>query len=247
MDTLYTSVLFWILAVLGVLLTGISKSGFAGGAGVVAVPILALVMPVPQAAALMLPLLIVMDIKAIQLYRQHINVSVLMSIVPAALLGIFIGSLLLAYTSGTFLQITLGVISILFASWQSLTPFFGRMRGAGVLWGTISGITSTLIHAGGPPINIYLIAKALPKLTWLATSAIFFGTMNAVKVIPYSLTGQWSLEILWLSLILIPAAYLGIWLGHKIQHRFNEQHFMNICRALLFISGVLLLAKSALQ
>ena len=246
METLYTSVLFWLLAILGILLTGISKSGFAGGAGVVAVPVLALVMPIPQAAALMLPLLIVMDIKAIQLYRHHINMGVLISIVPAALLGILIGSLLLAYTTGSFLQITLGVISILFASWQSLTPLFGRMRGAGVLWGTISGITSTLIHAGGPPINIYLIAKALPKLTWLATSAIFFGVMNMVKVIPYSLTGQWSIEILWLSLILIPAAYLGIWLGHKIQHRFNEQHFMNICRILLFISGVLLLAKSIL-
>lgn len=85
MESFYSSFLFWLLAIVGVLLTGISKSGFAGGAGVVAVPILALVMPVPQAAALMLPLLIVMDIKAIQLYRQHINKRVLFSIIPAAL------------------------------------------------------------------------------------------------------------------------------------------------------------------
>lgn len=244
MESFYSSFLFWLLAIVGVLLTGISKSGFAGGAGVVAVPILALVMPVPQAAALMLPLLIVMDIKAIQLYRQHINKRVLFSIIPAALAGIIIGSLLLTYTPGSVLEVTLGVISILFACWQSLTPFFGKMRGAGILWGMISGITSTLIHAGGPPINIYLIAKALPKLTWLATSAIFFGVMNIIKVIPYSLTGQWQTEILWLSLILAPVAYLGIWLGHAIQHRFSEQHFMAICRVLLFVSGLLLLTKA---
>lgn len=247
MEPIYTSVLFWLLATLGVILTGISKSGFAGGAGVVAVPILALVMPVPQAAALMLPLLIVMDIKAIHLYRKHIDKAVLLSIVPAALIGIAIGSLLLTYTPGHVLQITLGVISIMFACWQSLTPLFGKMRGAGIFWGAISGITSTLIHAGGPPINIYLIAKALPKLTWLATSAIFFGVMNVVKVIPYSLTGQWNAEILWLSLILVPVAYLGIWLGHKVQHRFSEQHFMQICRVLLFVSGVLLLTKAFLD
>ncbi|MGK0444972.1 MAG: putative membrane protein YfcA [Bermanella sp.] len=247
MEPIYTSLLFWLLATLGVILTGISKSGFAGGAGVVAVPILALVMPVPQAAALMLPLLIVMDIKAIHLYRKHIDKTVLLSIVPAALIGIAIGSLLLTYTPGHVLQITLGVISIMFACWQSLTPLFGKMRGAGIFWGGISGITSTLIHAGGPPINIYLIAKALPKLTWLATSAIFFGVMNIVKVIPYSLTGQWNAEILWLSLILVPVAYLGIWLGHKVQHRFSEQHFMKICRVLLFVSGVLLLTKAFLE
>lgn len=244
MEPAYTSILFWILAIVGVLLTGISKSGFAGGAGVVAVPILALVMPVPQAAALMLPLLLVMDVKAIHLYRHHIDKGVLLSIIPAALFGIVIGSLLLTYTPGNVLQITLGLISIIFACWQSLTPIFGRMKGAGILWGSISGVTSTLIHAGGPPINIYLIAKGLPKLTWLATSAIFFGVMNLVKVVPYSLTGQWSADILWLSLILVPMAYLGVWLGHKVQHHFSEQHFMKICRALLFVSGVLLLAKA---
>jgi len=247
MDPIFGSIVFWILAFIGVILTGISKSGFAGGAGVVAVPILALIMPIPQAAALMLPLLILMDIKAIHIYRKHINLEVLKAIIPAALIGIVIGSLLLTYTPGHILQLTLGIISILFASWQSLTPIFGRMKGAGVLWGFTSGVTSTLIHAGGPPINIYLISKGLPKLTWLATSAIFFGVMNIIKVLPYSLTGQWSLKLLWLSLILMPVAYLGIWLGHKIQHKFSEQHFMKICRVLLFISGVILLAKALYQ
>lgn len=244
MESLYTSVIFWILAITGIIITGISKSGFAGGAGVVAVPILALVMPVPQAAALILPLLIVMDIKAVHLYWRHLNVKVLMDIIPAALFGILIGSLLLTNSSGLILQITLGVISILFACWQSLTPYFGRMRGAGIFWGSISGITSTLIHAGGPPINIYLISKGLPKLTWLATSAIFFGVMNIVKVIPYSFTGQWSIDLLWLSLILVPIAYFGIWLGHLIQHHVSEAYFMKICRGLLFISGTILLGKT---
>lgn len=247
MDTYYTSVVFWILAFVGVILTGISKSGFAGGAGVVAVPILALIMPVPQAAALMLPLLIIMDIKAIHLYHKHIDRTVLMAIIPAALAGIAIGSVLLTYTPGNLLQLALGIISIVFALWQSLAPFFGRLPGAGLLWGCISGVTSTLIHAGGPPINIYLISRQIPKLTWLATSAIFFGVMNVIKVVPYSLTGQWHLELFWLSLLLIPAAYFGIWLGHRIQHKFSEQHFMQICRALLLISGVLLLGKGLFE
>lgn len=244
MDPLFSSIIFWVLATIGVILTGISKSGFAGGAGVVAVPILALIMPIPQAAALMLPLLILMDIKAIHIYRKHMDIAALKAIIPAALIGILLGSLLLTYTPGYILQLTLGVISIVFASWQSLTPIFGRMKGAGILWGMVSGVTSTLIHAGGPPINIYLISKGLPKLTWLATSAIFFGVMNLIKVVPYTLTGQWHLELFWLALILMPVAYLGIWLGHKIQHTFSEAHFMKICRILLFVSGIILLAKA---
>ena len=70
---LSTDPIFWLLAIIGVIFTGISKSGLAGGAGVVAVPLLALVISVPEAAALMLPLLLIMDVRTISMYRQAIK------------------------------------------------------------------------------------------------------------------------------------------------------------------------------
>ena len=52
---------FYAVAVPAVLLTGLAKSGFASGFGSLATPLIALAVPVPQAAAIMLPLLVVMD------------------------------------------------------------------------------------------------------------------------------------------------------------------------------------------
>lgn len=242
--TYLTSPLFWLLAGIGVVLTGISKSGFAGGAGVVAVPLLALVMPIPIAVLVMLPVLLVMDARTVLYYRQHAHWHELKYILPAALIGIAIGGLLLGQLSDFLLQITLGILSILFAAWHKLTPMLGRIPGAAWLWGSLSGLTSTLIHAGGPPINIYLIAKQLPKSIWLATAGIFFAVMNLSKIIPYSLLGEWQLDLLWLSLALIPMAWVGVWLGHHIQQKFSEQHFMLACRGLLLASGLLLLVKA---
>ena len=236
--------LFWLLAIVGVVLTGISKSGFAGGAGVVAVPMLALVISVPQATALMLPLLLVMDVRTIQYYRQHMSRSELKAIIPGAIVGITAGGLLMGSIADAVLQAVLGVVSMVFASWQSITPYFNRMRGAGLLWSSISGLTSTLIHAGGPPINIYLVGRQLPKLTWLATAGVFFGVMNVIKIIPYAWLGQWHRELLLVSLALVPAAWLGIKLGHLIQHRISEASFSRICRVLLLLSGLMLLAKA---
>lgn len=243
METLLSNPLFWILAVSGVVLTGISKSGFAGGAGVVAVPLLALVMPVPLAVFLMLPLLLAMDVKTIQYYYHHASRADLRRVIPAAIAGIVVGGLLLGRLPDDMLKLMLGLISIVFALWQQLAPVLGRMRGAGWLWGGLSGLTSTLIHAGGPPINIYLIARQLPKLTWLATAGIFFGIMNAIKVVPYLMTGQWTIKTFVTSLLLLPVALFGTWLGRHIQGRIPDRQFMLCCRALLLASGLLLMAQ----
>jgi len=240
---LLTQPLFWLLAIIGIVLTGISKSGLAGGAGVVAVPLLALIMPVQNAVILMLPVLLVMDAKTIHHYRHYLDLTILKRIIPAAIVGIILGGLSLNYINNATLEILLGVISIVFALWQALTPYFAKIKNAGFFWGTLSGFTSTLIHAGGLPINIYLISQAMPKLNWLATTAVFFGFMNLTKVIPYTLAGLWQAELFWLSLLCAPLALIGVKLGYVLQSKINQAQFMLIARALLFVSGVLLVLK----
>ncbi|WP_226702965.1 sulfite exporter TauE/SafE family protein [Microbulbifer elongatus] len=241
--------LFWPLAITGILLTGISKSGFAGGAGVLAVPLLALVMPVPQAAALTLPLLIVMDAKAVWLYRRHIQFSNLKDILPAALVGITLGGFALAWIPGQVLQLALGCFAILFAVWGRLVSLFRKIHSRWMAWGWagLSGFSSTLLHAGGPPINIYFISRDYPKLEWLGTASVFFAVMNLIKLIPYSLNQQWQEEFVGIWLWLIPVALAGIWLGHWLQNRISDMQFMFFCRLLLFVSGAVLIFKPFIQ
>lgn len=239
----FDSPLFWLLAITGVLLTGISKSGFAGGAGVVAVPLLSLVMPVQHAAAIMLPLLLVMDAKTVRLYWQSINLRELKSIMLAALVGITLAGSAMGSLSSTTLQWILAIFCILFASWQQLTPLLGKLPGAAYIWGTLSGISSTLLHAGGPPISIYFLSKGISKKVWLAQAAVFFAMMNVIKLIPYSLNNTWHQDFLLLDLVLLPIAIMGVFLGHKIQAHLSEASFALSCRVLLGITGMLLLLK----
>lgn len=232
---------FFALACLGILLTGISKSGFAGGAGVLAVPVLALIIPVPAAAALVLPLLIVMDIRTVWIYRKFIELKTLKRIIPSSMLGVCLAGVFMGSIDACGLQVMLGLFCIVFSCWQTLAPLLGRMRAAAEFWGIISGISSTLMHAGGPPINVYLIARGLPKLQWLATASVFFAVMNVVKLIPYTLNGQWSLQLFKLDLALLPVAFLGVALGRWFQDHISEAVFTACCRALLFVSGIMLL------
>lgn len=243
----YDAPLFWLLAIAGVLITGISKSGFAGGAGVIAVPLLALVIPVPLAAALVLPLLLVMDAKTIALYRHSINLHELKPLLAAAIIGIGLAGSAMALVPPHGLQIALALFSILFACWHRLIPLLGRLPGSAYLWGTLSGISSTLLHAGGPPMNIHLISQQLPKEKWLAQAAVFFGVMNLVKLIPYSLNSLWSWELIGICLLLFPFAWLGVHLGHHMQKRLDEGQFMLICRGLLLSTGIGLLLQLRLN
>lgn len=238
--------LFWMLAVLGVILTGISKSGFAGGAGVLAVPLLALVIPLPAATVIMLPVLLFMDVRAIHLYWKQASWSEIKRLAPSVVAGIVIGGILLGKLSTNTLELITGLVSVLFASWQNLSGWLKRFQQASWFWGAVSGITSTLIHAGGPPISVYFLGRQLEKLKWLGTAAVLFGLMNLTKVIPYQINGFWEERLLLVSACLLPAAWIGIQLGYLIQKRFDGATFIRICRGLLFVSGFLLIGKGVM-
>ena len=238
-----TDPIFWLLAIIGIVITGISKSGFAGGAGVVAVPLLSFKVGVLEATAITLPLLLVMDAQTLRYYWHAINWQELRGLIPGAASGIVIGGLTMGYFSDGALLLALGILSLTFALWGPLQHLIAQARGARLLWSCASGFTSTLVHAGGPPLNIYLIARRLPKLSWLATAGAFFAFMNALKLIPYTVNEQWNLETLAISIVLIPIAFIGVWIGKQIQGILSETSFMFACKGLLLLSGVALIVK----
>ena len=240
---LWGDALFWLLAVVGVFLTGISKSGFAGGAGVVAVPLLALVVSPALAVTLMLPLLLVMDAQIITHHRRTLCPGELRALLPAALVGIALGSYLLTALPEAPLQLLLGGMCIAFAAVQWRRPRLAARRGLGAVMGGIAGVTSTLIHAGGPPLNMYLATRQLPRAVWLSTAAVFFASINVVKVFAYQAVDLWELDALLLSAVLLPVAVAGILAGHRIQAVLDEATFQRGVMLCLGFSGLLLIAK----
>jgi uncharacterized membrane protein YfcA len=241
---------FYLAAVVAVMLTGISKGGFGGAAGGTAVPIMALVISPVQAAAVMLPILCVMDIAGIAAYRRIWDKRNLVIMLPAAVTGIVIGALTFRYLSDDAVRLIIGSIALSFASYNVLKRVILRtavgepaqrnvLRGG--LAGVAAGFTSFVAHAGSPPVQIYLLPQRLDKTLYVGTTVIFFFVVNYVKLIPYAIIGQFSSENLLTSLVLLPLGPFGVWVGVKLHKVVPEALFYRISYALLFVTGAKLI------
>jgi uncharacterized protein len=235
--------LFWALAIPAVVLTGISKGGFGGGAAV-ATPLMALTIPPAQAAAIMLPVLCLMDIAGIRAYLGRWDRRVMRIIVPAGLAGSVIGAITFRHMNDDWIRIMLGVIALGFLAW-TLNPRkrFREKPGnvAGWFWGTAAGFTSFITHAGSPPVMVYLVPQKLEKDAFVATSLVFFFALNYAKIIPYLWLGLFDARVLSTSALLVPVGIAAIYLGLWLQRRIDVRWFYRLIYALLFLTGTKLL------
>jgi len=238
--------LFYLVAVPAVLLMGISKGGFGSGAGLFATPLMALTVPIPQAAAIMLPILIVMDVTGLWAYRGRYSRENLRLILLGGMLGIALGTLTFRYFSDAWIRVILGAMSIAFVAQRYVgrpgtRPPAPRSTVRGLFWSAASGLTSTIAHAGGPPLSIYLLPQRLEKSQLVGTTVIFFAAVNAVKLIPYTWLGLFDPQNLTTSAVLIPLAPVGIWMGVKLMRKLPEELFYRACYGILLVVGAKLL------
>lgn len=242
-------VAFYPVAVFAILLTGIAKGGFGGGSGGVAVPLMSIFIAPPEAAAIMLPILCAMDLFGVHAYRGLWSKRHLAILLPGALVGIVAGAFAFGTMPVNAIRLVIGGIAVAFAlnRWFRLSErLAARMaassrppgKAAGALWGAISGFTSTLAHAGGPPFAIYLLPQKLDKTAFVATSVVFFLIVNYVKLVPYAFLGQLNSANLATSLVFAPLAPLGIWLGVWLHRRVSERAFYGWSYVLLFATGI---------
>lgn len=240
---------FYLLAIPAVLLFGIAKGGFAGGFGIVAVPLMALVVSPVTAAAILLPILCLMDLVAVWKYRGRWVLSELTLLVPASLIGIGIGTLLFSVLSPGFIRLLLGIVSISFTVHYVATRLRWRrvelkMYGpiAGIVAAATSGFTSFIAHAGGPPLSMYMLRRGMDKTAFVATTAVFFTIVNYAKLVPYAWLGQFDSANLKTSLVLMPLAPVSILIGAWLHSRVSEKNFVAIVYTSLFFVGLKLLS-----
>lgn len=243
------SISAWSIAVASVLLTGISKSGFGGALGGIAVPLLSLFLPPTLAAAAILPALCIMDACGLRAYWNRWDWDVLKSILPGGLIGIAIGSVLFGSLSTNTLKAIVGGIALLCAldrlfHWRAKATQIRTLSGpqSGIAWSIAAGVAGTLAHAGGPLILIYLLQRQLSKECFVATSVIYFAAMNLAKIVPYVALHLFTSETLQLALVLTVLAPLSVWLGYVAQKILPEAPFFKISAVLLGMTGIKLIA-----
>lgn len=236
---------FYAVAVPAVLLFGISKGGFGGGLGTAAVPLMALAVSPVQAAAILLPILCVMDIVALWKFRGKWVWPELRILLPASLVGILIGTLLFEFMSGTVVRLIVGVVAITFTLhfWLNqrrketgeLPHFSGSW---GILGGSVAGFTSFVAHSGGPPITMYLLRRPLDRTDFAATAIVFFAVVNYVKLIPYAWLGQFDTNNLATSAALVVLGPIGVLIGAWLHARVSDRFFFAFVYLLLFLVGI---------
>ena len=251
MPELLSDPLFVIIAVIAVMVTGISKGGF-GGVALLSVPLLSLVISPIQAAGIMLPIMIPMDFMSIWVYRKRWDRRNLVLLIPAATVGITIGGLTARWVNEDIVRLLVGVIAVVFTlhRWRGLrraarsaSPANAPQqqppnRFLGAFWGTCAGFTSFLAHAGSPPYQVYMLPQGFSKEIYTGTSVIFFASLNAIKLIPYGMLGQLSVTNLSVSAMLFPLAPISVFIGVWINRRLREDLFFSIILTAIFIVGL---------
>ncbi len=235
--------LFYALAIPAFITVGISKGGFGGGLGSLAVPLMALAIPVPQAAAIMLPLLMVMDAIGLWAYRAKWDRANMKIIVPGACLGLYLGYLAFRLSPEAIIRLLIGVIALGFALnyWRRRgRPAAASARSwpMGSFWAAVAGLVSFIANAGGPPLAIYLLPQRLDKTLYVGTTIVFFAIVNALKVPPFWWLGQFTAENLSTAAVLLPLAPLGMWLGIWLHDKVSDAAFYRWAYALMFAAGL---------
>jgi uncharacterized membrane protein YfcA len=236
---------FYLVAVPAVLLMGLGKSGFLSGFGALATPLLALAVPVPQAAAIMLPLLLVMDAVGLQQLWRERDVALLRALLPAGLLGVLVGMLTFGVLSSATVAGIVGALTLLFLAQRLLFPPNADAapppRWAGLGLATASGFTSFVAHAGSPPLNAYLLPLRLRPIAYAGTASVFFAVVNLAKWLPYAWLGLINRANMATSVLLLPLAPLGVWLGVFLARRIEPRWFYRVAYTGMFFTGAKLL------
>lgn len=239
------SYLFWGLAGLSAFLVGASKGGLPL-VGMLAVPLMALIISPVVAAGLLLPIYIVSDVYGLWIYRKSYDLTNIKILVPAGALGIAVGWATATITNENWVKILVGIIGLAYCldavvkAKRNLPPKPPDVP-RGLFWGSIAGFTSFVSHAGAPPYQMYVLPQRLEKMAYAGTTTIVFAIINLLKLPPYWFLGQVNLGSLETAAWLAPVAIIGAFAGYRLTKVLPEKLFYRIVEVALFLVSVKLI------
>jgi uncharacterized membrane protein YfcA len=247
---------FWVFVGAGIVIQGISKSGFAGGAGILSLPLMMLVMPVDKVAATLLPLLILCDMNAVYIHRKNAVWKKVLEIYIPSIIGIVLGAAVWWRVGREGVQsyegpikVFVGVLAILFSIYiigrEAAMAWADRLRmGKKSAWpaGIAAGFCSTIAHAAGPIVGLYLFSQNLGKTLFVGSVAWTFTLINLTKLPFYIGVGLIERDVLLFDLFLIPLIPIGSYLGKYMHHRVSESQFNRVILVLTLLAGIQLIS-----
>lgn len=251
--------MWWTVVFLAVFLIGVTKSGFGSGVGLMIVPMTVGAMDHTRhgsaaALGLLLPLLIAGDLIAVWQYRRLFSLRIVKKLLPGTAAGVVVGGLVLWWFHNqppavlkALIMIEVGAESVFLVGlhwwrvWRGqdlhVTP--GPAKNA--LVGAAAGTSSTLAHAAGPIIALYLLPQKLDRQLFVGTCAVYFFILNTAKLPAYGLAEMFTGPVLLLALWTLPLVVAGALFGFWVNRRMNDELFSKVVYALTFALGWYLL------
>lgn len=250
-DPLLTNPIFYAVAIPAVVIMGLAKGGFTG-LSMLSVPMMTLVMPPVQAAAVTLPILIAQDVVSVWVFRGLWDKKLVAILISGGVVGVALGYALAASVSSAAVELALGIVSIVFAAqrlWVERAALIAPVNApapVGVLFGIVAGFTSQIAHAGAPPFQLWVLPRRLRRDVLVGTSAVFFAVINWIKVPAFAALGQFSATNVLTAAALLPVAIVSTFAGVWLVRRIDGERFYKIIYWLMILVGVILLFEAAL-
>jgi uncharacterized protein len=246
--TIPSDPLFYLVGLSTTFLIALSKGAFGGGLAILGVPLLSLVMPPLDAAIVVAPLVSFMDLFALGSFGPRTwSKKDLFWIAPFLVLGIGIGYFFFIRVNPHLVEASIAAVTLLFTAYWFLV---GRRAKPSrmplspplaVLAGTASGFTTFVAHAGGPPVNMYLLKRGLDKTVYAGTNLVIFTLGNLIKLVPYGVLAFAKPSTLVSAALLAPAVPIGVWAGIYLHSRLEQNRLYFWCYILLSAAAAKLL------
>jgi hypothetical protein len=235
-----------LVAALGMFLIAFMQGAFGGGFAIIGIPLLSLVMDPITAGAVLAPLFVIMSLFALRYWKpQTWSKPDLAVLVPALIVGIAAGYLLLRVLDQRLVAILMALITLAFVVLWLLRGGRVQQQQRSVVKATVAGlaagITSMVAHSGGPPLAMYLLPLGLSKQLYAGTTSMFFLVGNIVKAGPWLMLAQPTREMWLLMGLCLPFVPLGVWAGYRLHERLDQQQLYRACYGLLIITALKLL------
>ena len=236
---------FIIIGICAALLAGIAKTGVPG-AGILVVPLMAMIFPAKTSVGALLPLLLAGDVAAVLFFHRHANWTVLNRLMPWTLVGIALAALVLRSVTDSKLKPLLGLLVLTLLLLEILRRRFRWLNSPHQKWftagaGVLTGFATTAGNMAGPVANIFLAGKGFAKLEFMGTVAWFFLIINALKMPVFVFNGMITAKTLHFDLLMLPALVMGGIIGRGLLHLISDRVFLLLVMLLAAVAAVKLL------
>ncbi len=235
------------LVILSAILIGSTKTGVTG-AGLITIPIMALIFGGKASTGIVLPMLCFADIFALKYYHQHADLKYVFRPMPWVIIGILVALCVGNNISDKLFKQLIAIIIILcivFLLWNEINNkqfYFSQNWLFTVVLGIVGGFATMIGNAAGPIMAVYLLSMRLPKNSYIATGVWFFFIINLLKVPLHIFFWETiTFQTFLFDITMIPFLAIGAFLGVKLVKVFSEKAYRNFIIITVIISSLRLL------